>query len=310
MPIVLVPLAAIIALLVGWAMIQLVKSWGNPLVGSNTGRIGSLTDFIRIVTWPIYRLTRAAEHKLRDVVTRLAAAALPLDKQVAGFFTGLAELTVHTGDALGNLAAGTYHAFRSLRLATIPRLLKATTEPLYREGAALWRYTTRVIEAEVARVGSLAHSVAVTLPREIALGERAVSEWVGYTRRNLARHLRLILAGLGALALGHALVKILERELPWRKCANVNRSMRHLCGMPRNFLNDLLALTADFFILTNICRVIPWLETAYADVAEPLVARLTEVASRVCAPPHGKPAVLDIPELRVSPVTFTQLYLP
>src|SRR5207244_3857383 len=102
-------------------MIQLVKSWGNPLVGSNTGRIGSL------------------------------------------------------------------------RLGTVPRLLTATTDGLYREGAALWRYgKTEAVAARTA-VAGLAHSVAVTLPREIALGERAVSEWVGYTRRNLARHLRLIL---------------------------------------------------------------------------------------------------------------------
>jgi hypothetical protein len=308
-PLVAVPLAAVVTLLVAWAMIQLVKAWSSPLVGKPTGVISSVLSFLAKISFATYAVSAAAKVIQRDIVNRLGAAALPIERQVAGLFTGVAALVDHTGMALGNLATATEHAFNSLRNATIPRLLHAAVVPLARSLASLWRYAAHTLPAEIAHVGSLARSIAITVPRDIAIGERVVADWVGYTRRSLAKHLRMIAGALAAGVLAGTIAKVVARELAWGRCANVGRVGRALCGTPHRFLNDLLALLSDFFILTNICRVIPWLEEAFTVVAAPLIAQLARAGAGLCNAGYAREPDMIVSLPTLPPVDGT-LYIP
>src|SRR5262249_57235162 len=105
------------------------------------------------------------------------------------------------------------------------------------------------------------------------------------------RHLDKITTGVLASAL--VMTALGRLGMGWLRCSNWNRIGRAGCRIPFNLLEDLLALTADFFVLTNICRVIPWLEAAFEEVAAPLIGTLAKAGAGICGRGHAPPAALE-----------------
>lgn len=94
------------------------------------------------------------------------------------------------------------------------------------------------------------------------------------------------------------------------RCPSFLRSLNNRgCGL-FNGLEDILGLFVDLFIITDLCEVIPLLETAYADVAAPAVAALTEaIDSMPCVTGHQPPALI-VPRLHLPANPSLALSLP
>lgn len=117
------------------------------------------------------------------------------------------------------------------------------------------------------------------------LKKRETSRW---------KHLGpLALLALGPVAI-HTLIGLVE-------CKNIQRNLKRFCGAPSHIFDDLLALFADFFILTNICTILPWLEAGF-NVIEPAIAEVTAGAAAVaCSNGYDRPAELRVPTLHLPP---------
>ena len=150
------------------------------------------------------------------------------------------------------------------------------------------------------RVKTLEREIEHTIPRDIA-GLRSRAKTLEGEYAKLYRQIKT-LAGKWDLTLfaGAVAIALARLGLSWIRCNNVKTAGRALCGLPGNLLNDFLALLADFFIVANICQVIPWLEEGFSVVASPLVDALTFVGAGLCDPGSSPPELL--PE--------TTLYLP
>lgn len=105
----------------------------------------------------------------------------------------------------------------------------------------------------------------------------------GRTIAQIKKRLTRAEAWVGATALSVAMANVLG--LPNPRCLRdgpLGRISRRLCGIPTSFLNDLLGLVADFFILENVCTLLPWIESAASEVGTPLVELLTDAAAGLC----------------------------
>lgn len=149
---------------------------------------------------------------------------------------------------------------------------------------------TQVIPGVIAGKDKWARGQIVQLKR------RETSRW---------RHLGpLALLALTPIAI-QTLIGLLE-------CKNVQRGLKKFCGMPGHLFNDFLALLADFFILTNICTILPWLEEGF-NLIEPAIAEVTAGAAAIaCSNNYARPAALRVPALRLppSPSRLPVLQLP
>lgn len=166
-----------------------------------------------------------------------------------------------------------------------------------------WEWITRHWKGlRRAVVGAAVGAAGLALPGWLS------REWFGLTKRTLRIH-NLRLSRLEKLlgAAGAAAIMANALGLPNWRCitrGNLGRVSRALCGLPTNFLNDLLGLLADFFVLTNICTVLPWVESAASEIGTPLVALLTEAGAGLCTG-SAAPGALQGPAPVVPPV-----YLP
>lgn len=92
---------------------------------------------------------------------------------------------------------------------------------------------------------------------------------------------------------------ITKLGLDWIRCNRVGRFGRAMCGGSGAFFDDLLALVAEAFILTNVCTLIPLLEEAASAVAVPLVEGLTVVGAGLCAGSQAAPALPTPPGFEI-----------
>lgn len=168
------------------------------------------------------------------------------------------------------------------------------------------------LEREIAKhrklIGATAGAIAggLALPDGLTGVERELGDVWGYTKRHIRIHnLRLsrLEKILGAAGFAALMANALGLS-SWRCITrgNLGRVSRALCGLPGNFLNDLLGLIADFFILDNICTVLPWLEAAAADIGVPLVTLLTDASAGLCGGSIGAPEPLQGAAVTVPPV--------
>lgn len=107
---------------------------------------------------------------------------------------------------------------------------------------------------------------------------------IGQTITQIRKRLGRAEAWTAAGALSIAMANVLG--IPNPRCLRdgpLGKVSRALCGIPGGFLNDLVGLLADFFILENVCMMLPWLETAASDVGTPVVEVLTEIGAGLCA---------------------------
>lgn len=207
--------------------------------------------------------------------------------------------------------------------------IRAVRRDVSRQGKAIAHAKDAPIGAQArVRSGALSASVAGALEGELprlrartrahedahqheAAVDRARAGGIAATIGGLLDRIGAAGRTVGATAAVGVVAIALQRfGLNWLRCSNWRRIGRAGCRMPLHFLEDLLALGADFLVLTNICRVIPWLERGFADVAAPLVDVLARAGAGVCGPGTSHPATLATPALYLPARADATLHLP
>ena len=322
-----IALLGLLACIVALAIVQLARNIAEALLAIVSGSVGRLPLLGRFVdkgvTWAEQHLVNA----LTSVVNGLEGdvgfywhalgnMATSIGNEIEGLSNAFFNLTnyilgvvkpwvVHT--ILGGLQHGVkwlraeLHAAEH-RLGTVTKVIEhattgsiggaihAITKPLAGEISA-WERWTRT------RIKALEHAADVVLPREIAVARDLAHEAERVYARLWAQVKRLERATTGALATALVVTALARIGAGWVACRNWNKVGRSVCRLPFGFLDDLLSLFADYFVLTNICRVIPWLEQGFSDVAAPLVGELAKAGAGLCDPSSTPPAVLSVPTL-------------
>ena len=215
-------------------------------------------------------------------------------------------------DTTAMLAQDVYDGIRGSSHAAakaIPKAVgKTIVKPLERTVVKLaTKATTRIgqLDSAVARlqhrVSVLAGEVALPFPR-IGRVERDVTS---LGKRLKAAERSLSVAGITALTLA-ALGRL---GLGWLRCSNVKNAGKAVCGMHASWFKDVLGLLTDFFILTNICRVIPWIEQGFELVAAPMIEELGAVGAGLCNKDYS-PAPRHAPPTLHLPAASLTLHLP
>jgi hypothetical protein len=322
------PILIGLAPLVAWLLLYgLRHSWATILKAikhylTSPGLLQRIADPFGISAQP-------RVHRGEETLASESQAAAPA---TAGFLSHLALVIEHWAFTGAYVAERALAALYALRHAVLPKAIKAHTATT----TTIAHRTARLTRAQALRAAhgnaALAHELVIenrlalraqaTAERALALAGAATIPvarpfpltvpvtWLGDTWRSLRRRMSRVetLVGAGVLtALG---LRVLARHLPWYRCTNVNRAMRQLCRTPHHFVDDLLGLFADFFILTNVCRVIPWLEAAFEEVATPLIGKLARVGAGLCNASYARGAALDVPALHLPPFAADSLHLP
>ena len=257
----------------------------------------------------------------RAVVSHFAKAQLvivakffhSMTSLARGWFAGqatFAEEIVGAVERVAGLGDATARAHAKKANSAAAAAERTATQALSRANIAT-RALNKYKAATNTKIHALHKSVAVTLPGEIAgvksregvlekeyanLRERtkAIEDGAIKTWDWITSHPASVAAGAFAGAVSIALSRL---GFGWIRCPGVGRVGNAVCGLPANLLDDLLGLLADYFILTNICDLLPILETVASDVGTPLVEALTAVGAGLCsgaekAPPLGLPALI------------------
>lgn len=280
--------------------------------------------------------TQGAIHAVRPLTDAAAGAAAAASGSGAPIlFTAPATAPAVTHAAVAPLAEAASNA--DPQLAGFLHALSAVASNVWQEIAGL--AAAALTEAQLGRAGAVADAARRPSPRSTGAQAVADARIAGLTRALPVIGASLAPApGLDAL---HARVNDLQAQLDanaaeqerarranpateaaatfaagaaaigagWLQCRNWKKLGRGGCGMPSNWLDDLLALLTDFLVLENICTVLPWLETAASDIGVPLVEALAAVANAgVC---HGaeRSTPLHVPALHLPPDEGVTLHL-
>jgi hypothetical protein len=229
-------------------------------------------------------------------------------------FHGLREMVVAQAESFEWLARESSQAWDGLLHIHLPKwaktfvtagLLGATVGKLVYDAVRRLvpnaAHTVRVITHEVVheRVKILRIAAEGALP--VPLGLPKIIEKIRNALDQSARlehRMRRVEALAGAGAFAAAIANVWGIPLRCAKSGGpIARLARSMCGLPGHFLNDVFGLLADFFVLENICTVLPWVEDAGSAVGAPLIAGLTEIGAGLCAPEAGRPGTLAVPAL-------------
>lgn len=201
------------------------------------------------------------------------------------------KLTVWVGDTIADLAMSTEHAVTTIVTSTIPTAVHNVTHPIAADLAriearigSVEREAVRELEASIAglekRAGQLERklerelaageaAVAGTLGREIAQVEREALHGIDALRDKLTHRLSRVEKLLGIGALTGVVVNVIARHFPWIRCGNVGKVGKHLCGMPVNQLEGLLAQVAiDGLAIVGTVSLLDFAEAMQAVVGE------------------------------------------
>jgi hypothetical protein len=139
-------------------------------------------------------------------------------------------------------------------------------------------------------------SIAQTAENDVA----ALRKWV---TDNIPLIGTSVFAGAVAVALG-------ALGLGGLRCNTLLNSLKNRgCGLWSG-LEDLLGLFVDTLLLTNVCTILPFLETAVSDVADPIVIALTDVGAGLCSGGIGAAPALQVPALSLPASPGFSLQLP
>lgn len=309
---------------------------------------GTVTNKVAWIPWLGKKFDHGLDSVKTRVINYLGYAAGKLDHGIATSWHGLAQVFEELGNEIAwqaaALAALAFYVTKTIGAAAIgPRIkitmreqtharqtlkkVQAQTSAVTRAvahprsgpiGAAI-HVATRSVAADVAglrnwtlpRVKTLEREVGVAIPHTIEglrARTRAVERRVEVATSRL-RGLTRATAGIGAAALVATALGRLGAG--WIRCSNWNKLGRGICRAPAHLIDDLLALATDFFVLTNICTILPWLETAASDIAGPLIGTLGRVGAGVCRSASGPDAALVTPALHLPAATGAPtLHLP
>lgn len=279
------------------------------------------------------KLASPLEGIAQAVSNALGAAEGRIDQALGASMHAMARLTewtwrefkAHSGviaaiaSITANLATG-YHALKSLIHHTahgiagvLPRVKTLEKEwhgiehrvgRIEREiGKGIGhdlRIQVKALEGEVAKV----EDKIIPNIRSIAQGAEAD---VTALRKWVSDH--ALVAGTTAFA-GAVAWAIGRLGLGGLRCSGLLNSLnKRGCGF-WNGLEDLLGLFVDTLLLTNVCTLVPVLESAVSAVADPLVIALTDVGAGLCSGGIGPSPALAVPPLSLPASPGFTLNLP
>jgi len=257
-----------------------------------------LADATRNIRWIGGKIASTFEGLDSFIQARIADGIDSLETAAAQVWSALAMVVRETGDAMASLASDTYAAIAGLVHGEIPQQVDAKTRPLTDRLSKTRTNADARIRAEAlarsrgidavnrdlthealarergidridARLGQL------VIPRIRAL-EVALSDVVGFTRRNLAIRMRTLERLLAAGALGAIAIAAVTRVFPYWQCTNVRGFNKALCRMPVGLLNELLGGALALLVLSDVCRI-GQLTRQVAELAQPLLLEVVAV---------------------------------
>lgn len=278
------------------------------------GTVGGLAAKIPVVGGWLDSKVEDVAHK---ITSGLGHAATVLEARVGASWHSFARLVDWMGREIGR------HGALLERIAT--DLVTANFADLIRLEAQGARRLIHYVEKQVVGIG---HDVTIRL-RTI---EKGIGADVLPRLRSLDRRLGHVIdhdiAGLRARAkvlerdydalfkwirshpwtlvtpafVGAVAVALARLGLDWIRCPTAKAVFRKRGCNLWNGLDDVLGLFVDVALITNMCRVIPWLEEGFSLTAAPLVAALTKAGAGLCDPSFGPPELLPAPGLYLPPV--------
>jgi hypothetical protein len=308
---------ALISLLM-WIVLCGLKATWQMTFGAIFESIGG----IKIGTWPhkvhpfgfLTDLSHTVENLIGD-------AAAGYEHAMGFWFHQAAHLQGWLVDVTWRMARDTAHWADWMLTIHLPLQLRWAMTALF-PWPAIYRVVRHLIAEALPRISHVAHAAAhvatVPLYRDIAIPHLAEIQWlhrhwkaltaavagagaavlhpgVAIPRlwrgiddvesdvRKLAKRVTRTEALFGATAMSLAMANVLGlRSARCLRSGPLGKVSRALCGAPTGLLNDLVGLLADFFILENVCSMLPLLETAASDVGTPLVEVLTTVGAGLC----------------------------
>lgn len=233
------------------------------------------------------------------ILNALEVAAEGYDGAAGYWFHASARLQGWLADETWKIARDAFHFDHWLVHTWIPTYVHGLTDVLHGVTSTVSKTVTRVehVTVHVTRIVRVAaHDAAAPayrVARAATVGAFAPALaiprlWRGIDDvetdiRKLARRITRTEALFGATALAAAMANVLG--IPRANCLRkgpIGRVARTLCGIPTHWLNDLLGLVADFFILENVCTLLPLLESGASVVGTPLIEGLTELGAGLC----------------------------
>lgn len=152
-------------------------------------------------------------------------------------------------------------------------------------------------------LGRVEHKTIPALRGEVATLEGDVTALGEYIRANFLSNATEAVTAAVAVALA-------ALGLGGLRCNTLGNMMkRRGCGLWGD-LESILGLLADTVLLTNICSLLPPLEAAVSEVADPLVVALTDVGAGLCSGGIGPPPTLTVPPLSLPASPGLSLNLP
>lgn len=307
----LVSLLVICAALVALGMVTIMQALTNSVIGGIAGVVGDIPLIGKWLASPVNEVQQWMTHLF-------ASAERDLDGIIARALHDMATLWHWMGVEIRETSSLVHTLATFLLGSTAIRALENTVHTVTRRidtientadnalNRALHFEATlpaRVEGIVLPRLRTIEHELDWTIPRDIA-GLRAGARSLTDRLEALFQRTKKLDALLGTAALTGAVAIALSRlDLGWIRCRNVGRVGKQICGINSSLLDDLLGLIVDFFILENVCALIPLLETAASEIGTPLVEALTAVGAGLCAG-NEAPAKLTGPATQLVPVTF------
>lgn len=325
MPVVIPELALIVGLffaVVGYLVARGLLSTYTHTIGYFLHAVASALVFSVPLTFGHRKIdlggpVRALDH---GIVTAMQNWCDGAEIQMGYCLHGLEKVARFMSQAIDSLGRETSATFDWLADVHIPKWAK------YALGAAFpFAYLSKLIAAQIAKalphirteIHTITHDVprvTVKVLRQSVAGTLTIPKWVLHIPRELrgvetqagrlSKRIGRVEALLGVTAMAAAMANVLG--IPNPRCLRkgpLGRIARTLCGIPTSLLNDVLGLLADFFLLENVCTVLPWLETAASDIGTPLVELLTTVGAGLCDD-NQRPAALRGPKASVPTLIF------
>lgn len=216
--------------------------------------------------------------------------------------------------------ANAYHALRNLAHGLERRWhgIEAGVKTLTKQWHGIER-RVHALERELAK--GIGHDLRIhikALDKELAHVENDVIPAIRAEERTAAAAIdnlyewakgKASLLGIGTFATAVATALGLEAWNLLRCSVFRNMWGRRGCGLWSD-LESLLGLFVDTLLLTNICTILPWLETAVSDVADPIVVALTDVGAGLCSGGIGPAPTLHVPALSLPANPGITLNLP
>lgn len=230
----------------------------------------------------------------------------------SGVLVHLAQLVSRLIHSLAHIRALIHHATGAIA-HVVPRV-----KTLEREWHGI-EHRVKTLERQIAR--GIGHDLRIhvkALERELGRVEhrvipsiRSIADTAESEVTALRKWVEDHTLEAGTAAFAGAVVWALGRlGLGGLRCNSLLNSMnKRGCGL-WNGIEDLLGLFVDTLLLTNVCTLVPVLESAVSTVADPLVIALTDVGAGLCSGGIGPAPALQVPALSLPASPGFTLDLP